>query len=168
MQYMAMGLRTASKEEILGLIREWAETITRKDPWEGTRIMSDKIKNKESFVFYRSFYEAIQMLPSEDRLQIYDAISELALNGNQTETTGYASVVMKLIEPQILANNRKYKSGCKGGRPKTKPKPNVNVNVNVNKNEKENGQGLDAFNNAIDFHKNSLEYYEGTIGEKPF
>jgi hypothetical protein len=39
--------------------------------------MSDKIKNKESFVFYRSFYEAIQMLPSEDRLQIYDAISEL-------------------------------------------------------------------------------------------
>jgi hypothetical protein len=130
--------------------------------------MSDKIKNKESFVFYRSFYEAIQMLPSEDRLQIYDAISELALNGNQTETTGYASVVMKLIEPQILANNRKYKSGCKGGRPKTKPKPNVNVNVNVNKNEKENGQGLDAFNNAIDFHKNSPEYYEGTIGEKPF
>jgi hypothetical protein len=92
--------------------------------------MSDKIKNKESFVFYRSFYEAIQMLPSEDRLQIYDAISELALNGNQTETTGYASVVMKLIEPQILANNRKYDNACKGGRPKnqteTKPKPNRN------------------------------------------
>jgi hypothetical protein len=168
MQYMSMGLRTASKEDILGLIREWAETITRKDPWEGTRIMSDKIKNKESFVFYRSFYEAIQMLPSEDRLQIYDAISELALNGNQTETTGYASVVMKLVEPQILANNRKYDNACKGGRPKTKPKPNVNGNVNVNKNEKENGEGLDAFNNAIDFHKNSLEYYKGTIEEKPF
>jgi len=32
MKYMAMGLRTASKEEIVGLIREWAETITRKDP----------------------------------------------------------------------------------------------------------------------------------------
>jgi hypothetical protein len=31
MQYMSMGLRTASKEEILGLIREWAETITRKE-----------------------------------------------------------------------------------------------------------------------------------------
>jgi hypothetical protein len=27
---MSMGLRTASKEEILGLIREWAETITIK------------------------------------------------------------------------------------------------------------------------------------------
>lgn len=32
MKYMAMGLRTASKDEIVGLIREWAETITRKDP----------------------------------------------------------------------------------------------------------------------------------------
>ena len=31
MQYMAMGMRTASKEEILALIREWAETITKKE-----------------------------------------------------------------------------------------------------------------------------------------
>ena len=145
--------------------------------------MSDKIKNKESFVFYRSFYEAIQMLPSEDRLQIYDAISELALNGNQTETTGYASVVMKLIEQQILANNRKYKNACKGGRPKnqtetkpkpksnqteTKPKPNVNVNVNVNKNENENGEGLDAFNNAIDFPGNYPEKLDDYLDEKPW
>jgi hypothetical protein len=30
MQYMAMGLRTASKEETLGLIREWAEAITER------------------------------------------------------------------------------------------------------------------------------------------
>lgn len=134
--------------------------------------MSDKIKNKESFVFYRSFYEAIQMLPSEDRLQIYDAISELALNGNQTETTGYASVVMKLIEPQILANNRKYKNACKGGRPKnqteTKPKPNENVNVNENENKNENGQGLDAFNNAIDFPGNYPEKLDDYLNEKPW
>jgi hypothetical protein len=30
MKYMAMGLRTASKEEILGLIREWASSISKK------------------------------------------------------------------------------------------------------------------------------------------
>jgi hypothetical protein len=30
MQYMSMGLRTASKEDILALIREWAETITER------------------------------------------------------------------------------------------------------------------------------------------
>ena len=156
--------------------------------------MSDKMKNKESFVFYRSFYEAIQMLPSEDRLQIYDAISELALNGNQTETTGYASVVMKLIEPQILANNRKYDNACKGGRPKnqtetkpkpnrnqtetkaypnrnqsiSKPKPNENVNVNENENKNENGQGLDALKNAIDFPGNYPEKLDDYLNEKPW
>ena len=145
--------------------------------------MSDKIKNKESFVFYRSFYEAIKMLPDEDRLQVYDAISELALNGNQTETTGYVAVVMKLVEPQILANNRRYKNACKGGRPKnqtetkpkpksnqteTKPKPNVNVNVNVNKNEKENGEGLDALKNAIDFPGNHPEKLDDYLNEKPW
>ena len=31
MKHMDMGLRTASKEDILGLIREWAETITKKE-----------------------------------------------------------------------------------------------------------------------------------------
>jgi len=31
MQYMAMELRTASREEVIGLIREWAETITKKE-----------------------------------------------------------------------------------------------------------------------------------------
>jgi len=30
MQYMAMGLRTASKEEIIALIREWASSISKK------------------------------------------------------------------------------------------------------------------------------------------
>jgi hypothetical protein len=104
-------------------------------------------KNKESFVFYRSFYEAIQMLPPEERLQVYDAISELALNGNQAETTGSAAIVMKLVKPQILANNRKYKNGCKGGRPKTKPKPNGNVNVNVNGNG--NGNKNDNVNVSV-------------------
>ena len=149
--------------------------------------MSDTIKNKESFVFYRSFYEAIKMLPEEDRLQIYDAISELALNGNQTETTGYASVVMKLVEPQILANNRRYKNACKGGRPKnqtetkpkpksnqteTKPKPNVNANAKEkgNENEKENGngEGLDALKNAIDFPGNYPEELDDYLNEKPW
>jgi len=105
-------------------------------------------KTKESFVFYRSFYEAIQMIPEQERLQIYEAIAELALNGNQTETSGSAAVIMKLIEPQILANNRKYENGKKGGRPKTKPKPNVNGNVNgngnVNSNKNGNGFGINA------------------------
>jgi hypothetical protein len=42
MQYMSMGLRTASKEDILALIREWAETITYQCHEEVTRKQKHK------------------------------------------------------------------------------------------------------------------------------
>lgn len=117
-------------------------------------------ENKESFVFYRSFYEALQDLKDKDRLKVYDAICEMALNGNENKLTGIAKTVFTLIKPQVFANNRRYENGKKGGRPKkettgfenkktigyekektigfenieTKTKPNENVNVNVNEN----------------------------------
>lgn len=108
--------------------------------------------NKDSFVFYKSFYEALQDLKDKDRLKIYDAICEMALNENENKLTGIAKTIFTLIKPQLLANNRRYENGKKGGRPKketigfekektigfentkTKTKPNVNVNVNENEN----------------------------------
>lgn len=111
---------------------------------------------KESFVFYASFYEALQDMKDKDRLKVYDAICELALNNKETELTGLAKIVFTLIKPQILANQKRYENGRKGGRPKketegllkektigfdnteTKTKPNVNENVNVNDNVNDN------------------------------
>ena len=109
-------------------------------------------EEKESFVFYKSFYEALQDLKDKDRLKVYDAICEMALNNTETQLTGIAKTVFTLIKPQVLANNRRYENGKKGGRPnkktigyekektigfentETKTKPNVNVNDNVNEN----------------------------------
>lgn len=111
---------------------------------------------KESFVFYASFYEALQDLKDKDRLKMYDAICELALNNKETKMTGLTKTIFTLIKPQILANQKRYENGKKGGRPKketnglqkektngfekveTKTKPNENVNVNVNDNENVN------------------------------
>ena len=109
-------------------------------------------EKKESFVFYRSFFEALQDLKDKDRLKVYDAICKLALNENDTELTGIAKTVFTLIRPQILSNTKKYKDGQKGGRPKkettgfekekttgySQKKPNVNVNANANENENVN------------------------------
>lgn len=121
-------------------------------------------ENKESFVFYKSFYEALQDLKDKDRLKVYDAICEMALNGNENKLTGIAKTIFTLIKPQVLANSRRYENGKKGGRPKkettgfenektigyekekttgfenieTKTKPNVNENENVNVNENVN------------------------------
>lgn len=103
---------------------------------------------RDSFIFYRSFYEAMQDLTKEDKADIFDAICEKALNFNDPELKGIAKGFFTLIKPQIEANIRKFENGK---RPKTKQsgsKPeanhkqtiskhegNVNVNVNVNGNK---------------------------------
>ena len=117
---------------------------------------------KDSFVFYKSFYEAIHKVQDKSlKADIFEAICELALNENVIElddTVG--AIIMSLIKPQILANNERYENGKKGGAPKgnqnakkqlkqpmvdfknNSKQPNVNVNVNenenVNVNKKEN------------------------------
>lgn len=117
---------------------------------------------KDSFVFYKSFYEAIHKVQDKSlKADIFEAICELALNENVIElddTVG--AIIMNLITPQILANNERYENGKKGGAPKgnqnakkqlkqpmvdfknNSKQPNVNVNVNenenVNVNKKEN------------------------------
>lgn len=113
---------------------------------------------KDSFIFYRSYFEAIQDLKEKDRLKVYEAICELSLNGNEINLNGISNTIFKLIKPQITANNERYENGKKGGRPKktigyenekpmviensdilkTKPKPNNNVNENDNDNVNEN------------------------------
>ena len=118
---------------------------------------------RESFVFYRSFYESSKRLPSEVQCEVYNAIMEYALNGNlPTELSTIANSIFILIKPQIDKNNKRYENGKNGGRPvisgdKQKPnhnhtitkgkpnhnqtitniEPNDNVNDNVNDIKKE-------------------------------
>ena len=119
---------------------------------------------KDSFVFYRSFYESTKGLPDESRLRLFDNICELALNGKDIDGLhGIEINIFTLIKPQIEANNQRYENGKKGGRPTKKTngykrektigyeieKPNVNVNdnenVNVNDNENENDNKKKVF-----------------------
>jgi hypothetical protein len=72
---------------------------------------------KNSFIFYKSFSDAIDSLPEAEQLQVYRAIKEYALNGVEIELGGIAKGFFTLIKPQIDANNKKYENGAKGGRP---------------------------------------------------
>ncbi|MGI6361472.1 MAG: DnaD domain protein [Bacillota bacterium] len=113
---------------------------------------------RDSGVFYKSFYEAINELPDDERLIAYDAVMGYMIAGIEPDNlTGMVKAIFALIKPQIDANNKKFidgqkgaKHGKKGGRPKKEkpPKglqektpvgisaetPNVNVNVNANVN----------------------------------
>lgn len=103
---------------------------------------------RNSFVFYRSFDEAMQEITETDQLVLYRAIVDYGLDGQETVfDSSYLRMAWKLIKPQLDANWRRYENGCKGGAPVgrrgnqprtnqelTKNKRNDNVNVNVNDN----------------------------------
>ena len=102
---------------------------------------------RDSFIFYRSFYEAINHLPEDQQLQIYKAIASYSLDFKEVNLKGISNAIFTLIKPQLEANKKRYlngikgaEHGVKGGKPKTPKKPQTNpkltpnVNVNVNPN----------------------------------
>lgn len=111
---------------------------------------------RDSFIFYRSFFESFDGLSKKDKLLLFDAICNYALNDIDPQLTGVPLSMFKLLKPQLDANIRRYENGCKGGRPKktetkpnnnqdkTKGKPNVNDNHNHNLNGNGNGVGSQA------------------------
>lgn len=120
---------------------------------------------KDSFIFYKSFKEAINLCPEGVRLSVYEAIADYALTEQEPVLTEpYAQLCWKLIRPQLEANWRRYKNGQAGGAPKgnrnatkrkgennqettdreptnnqgtTDKQANENVNVNSNNKDKE-------------------------------
>jgi hypothetical protein len=73
---------------------------------------------RSSFVFYRSFNEAMEELSETDQLVLYRAIVDYGLDGRETVfDSSYLRMAWKLIKPQLDANWRRYENGCKGGAP---------------------------------------------------
>lgn len=116
-------------------------------------------KQRDTFIFYRSFFEAIEEVEAESQLPIYRAIAMYALDKKEPKLTGLAKVLWRLIKPQIDANWQRFENGCKGGeygykggapmgnqnarkQPQNNRKttPNVNDNDNININDNGNGE----------------------------
>ena len=121
---------------------------------------------RESFIFYKSFYDAIETLGEKAQLKLYKSIMKLNFNccENVTELEQLCDDIettlqqnrnvfaqFLLIKPQILANSKRYFNGLKGashgalgGAPagntnaaKNNPKTTPNKNDNVNVNDNE-------------------------------
>lgn len=83
---------------------------------------------RESFIFYRSFYEAIKCMPPDVQAEIYPAICEYALFGRTPKNLSeVAKGMFTLIKPNIDVNTARFENGKKGaqygkrgGRPKKK------------------------------------------------
>lgn len=145
----------------------------------------DDIK-RNSMVFYRSFFEALQELPKESQANLYNAIFQYSFNYKDVELSGIDKTVFMLIKPQLEANRIKFENGKKGrehgkkggapignnnagkqNNPKTTPKqpqnnPETTRNVNEewgmgNVNENINTDSV-SVSDSFDF-KNSLVDY---------
>ena len=66
---------------------------------------------RDSVVFYRSFYEAIRMLPPEQFKASALAILEYGLDGKEPKSDGIERTVFCMAKPQIDANNRRSPRG---------------------------------------------------------
>lgn len=127
---------------------------------------------RDSFIFYRSYYEAMSGLKDKDKLQLFNAISELSLNENEVKLSGICKNIFTAIKPQIIANSERYENGKKGGRPQKKTigfekektigfeneKPNNNENENDNDNDNNNASDscVDGLHKVIDFYNNNI------------
>ncbi|MBR1488445.1 MAG: hypothetical protein IJ603_06140 [Bacteroidales bacterium] len=111
---------------------------------------------RESFIFYRSFYDAISHCPPDMQSALYRAVASYGLDRIEPDFSDnqMAAAIWTLIRPQLDANYKRYLNGCEGGKfghlggapkgndnarkdkqPQNNPKTTPNDNVNVNENE---------------------------------
>ncbi len=76
----------------------------------------------ESFIFYRSFRDAIEEMSDEDKLATLLAITDYALYGVEPKLKGVMPrAVFTVVRPSIDTNIAKREGGRKGGRPQKEP-----------------------------------------------
>lgn len=147
-------------------------------------------KSRDSFVFYRSFKDAINELSDSDKLIIYDAIIDYGLNHEEPKLKGFPKAIFCLIKPQLDANFARWENGCKGkefgklggnprfakgkpnpyyqgDNPKDNPKdnPTTTPNVNVNVTKKSKPKEILSFEERQENFKESLYRYTEQYGE---
>lgn len=96
-------------------------------------------------LIYRSFFEAIKGLKKEEQADVWNAIYELGLNGNEVKLSGLSESFFLLIKPQILANLKRFENGKKPklkqneSKVEAKPKQKISkVEANNNNNNNKN------------------------------
>ena len=109
---------------------------------------------RESFIFYKSYYDSIKELKGTEQLKLYNAIFQFQFENEEIELKGVCKSVFNLIRPLLSANNQRYLNGKKGGRPKneneTEKKPENNLNESKKKaNEKVMNNVLCIMNNEL-------------------
>lgn len=139
---------------------------------------------RNSFIFYKSFYEASKYLSDEEKWKLFDMICQYWLYGDEIEGDWSSKGMFMLIKPQLDANNKRYLNWCKWWAPewnnnakkeaddkekitKKQPKnnqkqPNDNDNDNVNDNVNDN-QNNNKLSISDDIDNSGAVYWKKEI-----
>lgn len=150
--------------------------------------MKEGTPTRESFVFYRSFREAISKCPGEVQIILYRAVTDYALDQVTPDFAGvedrqFVEAIWTLIKPQLDANHQRFLNGCKGAeyghlggapkgnanarkQPQNNPKTTANVNENANENVNENGLVEHSNNKRKNKHETNMEGLFDDAGEQ--
>lgn len=63
-------------------------------------------KENESFVFYKSFYKSIRMLPTENQLELYNAIAQYSLDGTEPNILNKTTSAIFTLVKHIIDNSQ--------------------------------------------------------------
>jgi len=119
---------------------------------------------RDSMIFYRSFYESVEGMSPIIKAEVYDAIFKYALDFKEPEfTDNVAKALFILIRPQLDANIKRFENGkkpktklneskteAKNKQNESKAEANNNVNVNVN----------DNVNKNINIEERKIKFYD--------
>lgn len=100
---------------------------------------------RESFVFFRSFFEAVSEFDESVQASLSLAIIKYALYGEEPKLEGVAKAVFIVAKPSIDSSIKNYENGKKGGRPKKKrgdiveEEPGIKSNINTGLSESKTG-----------------------------
>jgi len=73
---------------------------------------------RDSFIFYRSFSEALTEADDATQLRLYKAITVYALSKEEpTLKDATERIIWRLVKPVLDANWQRFENGCKGGAP---------------------------------------------------
>ena len=108
MQFQTIILMLMKIERVnVEMILEWLERYSNifREP------ISKCVNNYES-----GGWEALEELNDEQYARVFRAISKFALDGKEIKLSGVEKVIFQLVKPQLIANQKRYENGCKGGR----------------------------------------------------
>ena len=113
-------------------------TIMQEHKSDVSRVEQGVLRNKEAFVFYRSWFEAIKDLPAETKVEIYEATIQYGITGSVGTLSPMAKLAFEFIKRDIDRNNKTYEevkrqrseAGKKGMKTRWGKKSQDNANDN--------------------------------------